>query len=621
MALTMRAEVVEIPPSQEVLRPDVCEVVPAIEWETPGNRTEFLGEKNPEIQNVIKKLEALGGDQPKLKITPNLYRRKVELPADGRVENFFSSLFKLNPDLAFFYDRNTKTAIVYDPVLDGKKETVIPLGKTFAKGYLKVVEASVYASGHKDFLTYDPLRKGIVVRHPEQIASFATRLVDQLRRSELRQPMVFELKYAKAVTGSMQIDKKKLATSTPIKALGVMERLQRVFEFAGPGNEHLELPSIYAMERDNNIVIVDYPHRRQEYQDAIDQFDRPRELVEITAAIIDVQVDAAFEWDSQFEIVSHGSPGSMDRLVSGFRNTEGFVAPNKEDVNSTGLPPSTLASGVGLNSATMITGSNYRILSKVKALESDGKARVLSQPSVLTIDNNPARIYDKFSAYGTVAGSRQAKFYNFNAGLELNILPRIVTKKISDKDLDPRQPRRLHLLVGIGDGDVKIPTGDNALPTGESTNRIVTQVVLRDGESLLIGGRYSKTQTDDSERVPFVGNIPVVGAAFKRESKLDGKFQRLYLITPRIVTPGEERAGRNAAAGVEMARRVEIEAAAEASEQARSLEERVYTLGAISGEIPEESGDEVRSEHLEERKARKTPVRDLLRRRRGRDSQ
>jgi len=581
-----------------ITSPTVGNRIPDNDW-TPHDRLiqlDSAGLTAP-LKSVLEALRA----EPALSfhITPNLYGRTVKVPTNGPVAKFFHELITTNENLAFFFELGTKDVWIYDPARDGQQQVVVPLARESARSFLLAVGASVACSGHPDFLVYDPSKAGIVVKKPQKIIDFAKRFSLELLSTSLREPMVFELRYASATTQNVEIG------GAAIEALGVKERLTKIFEF-GADLSNFDRPAILTDDRLNNIIIVDHPDRKEIYQKVIDQFDRPRELVEITAAIIDIEVTNGFDWQSQFEIVGQERPDSAEHYIAGFGTT---ASDGDFTTTNTPLPPEGLAAGTGLNAATMLIGSNYRILSKVKALEKEGKARLLSQPSVLTIDNSPAQIINGTTAYNTVVGDRQAKFYAINAGLELNILPRIV--ETPKPGAAPIEPRQLHLLVNIGDGSVA-PSAAAGVTLASDDNRIITQTILRDGESMLIGGRYENTQMGGTEHVPIIGKIPLLGLPFKKKNVADGTFQRLYLITARIVKPGDsQQQERHDAAAEAIRQKAERDAADGAEAQSSRLAAEVYTLKQTPPTAEAEAAV------LQDRvgRERRTPIRDFLRHR------
>lgn len=375
------------------------------------------------------------------------------------------------------------------------------------------------------------------------VRSTAETLEIPLSSPAIREPMFFPLRYARADQDSTFLREKPLGDKTigvtVNESAGMVKILKSMLLTDGTTAKEEE-PFITSDPTRNGIIIVDYAERRPHYEAIIRKLDVKRMMIEITAAIVDLEVSNGLEWESSF--LARGSQKLESREVP-FR--VGFGADNSFfDTNGsgaiTGSPfdkdppeiPSKLGVGaLGLNQTTLIVGSSYAILSNIRALEQRGKAQVLSRPSVLTVDNQPARLTDQTSVVVPVAGERQSYLYRVSSGLDLVVLPRFMPGQQGQKD-------QVYLGMEVGDGQVD----DTALlnpqvATATNDNRVITQAVIRDGESLLVGGRYRNQEIKLESGIPVLSKIPVVGLPFKNKKVTTARFQRLYLITPRIIDP------------------------------------------------------------------------------------
>ena len=584
------------------------ESIPADAWAGGNAEPIKFGTGIVPVAEIAKKISSTGLT---LSISPHLYRRKLAVPVvaltppefldelvdkSRRVRTAQPGVY--HPKLALFHELGSGKALLFDVEAEGAKQRLfIPADADRANSFKEAVRYSVAVRGHPGFISSDA--EGVTVLGPPAIYQFAKGFEKSLWESATRVPMVFELRYAPAVSRGKGIEKlglpfmdKKVEKYGSLNELGVVERLRQIFHVelidvpdAGvrrypndstPGPVHKK-PVIFADDKLNNVIVIDHPDRRARYEHVIGLLDRPREMVEIQAAIIDVQDNAGFDWQSHFSAEGRERPISAESYVAGFGRDPRFDAViGTENISNTGLPPSTLVGGEikadptvptdtgfpaypGLNSATMVVGSNYRVIHSIQALQRDGVARLLQQPSVLTVDNQPARIQDVFAAYDTVQGTRQAKFYKIDAGLDMRVLPRVV---------DHGGTKNVQLLIDIVDGSV---SPDNKIGTVATAtdNRIVTQAILRDGEALLIGGHYHHTQEGKDARVPVAGSLPLAGALFKDKTHERVRSQRLYLLTPRVVAPSERAAARVGAEAGEM-RRIALEEQQRAATKARA---------------------------------------------------
>lgn len=272
--------------------------------------------------------------------------------------------------------------------------------------------------------------------------------------------------------------------------------------------------NIVADARTNSVVIYDVPSMMPSYERTIAMLDKPQDLVEITAAVIDVSSDAA----SDLGI----------RWGGGTRGGSGYAAvsssPAASDSSIAPVMP-------GLNLATMIGSSASYLFAKIHALEQDGKARILSRPQVLTLNNSEAILSSHSSVYVRVAGNQDVDLYNVDTGLTLKVTPTV------ECALDGT--RKILLNVQIDDGAFDSSQTVDGIPR-VNNHSIVTQAVIVDGESLLLGGyQYEQSQQSSSE-VPVLGDIPYIGALFRDDQTQGERAERLILITPRIKTVANE---------------------------------------------------------------------------------
>ncbi|RBP36926.1 type III secretion system YscC/HrcC family outer membrane pore protein [Roseimicrobium gellanilyticum] len=364
-------------------------------------------------------------------------------------------------------------------------------------------------------------------------------------------PMLFPLRYARAEQESSSLRALTLTTSQSTavavkESAGVVQILKTIL-LANPVNPPAAgEPLITSDPMRNAVIIVDFESRRSYYEDLIRELDVPRHMVEITAAIVDIEVTDGLDWQSSF-------------LIRGTQNIESREVPYRIGLNAgnrffdtdntgkiIGSPfdkdppeiPAALGTGtLGLNQTTLIVGSSYAILSNIRALEQRGKAQVLSRPSVLTLDSQPARLTDQTSTVVPVAGERQSYLYKVASGLDLVVLPRIMDKEPHDPHVKP-DTRQVYLGIEVGDGNVTDQELNNPnIAVATNDNRVITQAVVRNGESLLIGGRYRNEDVKNEAGIPIISKIPIVGLPFKNKRVTNNKFQRLYLITPRIIDP------------------------------------------------------------------------------------
>ncbi len=276
-----------------------------------------------------------------------------------------------------------------------------------------------------------------------------------------------------------------------------------------PQNQPLR-PVIQADSRLNALIIKDIPSHMPAYEELIKLLDVPTKLIEIEAVIVDVNssnvADLGIDW------------GARAGSVAG-----GFGRPDAPPDNVTG----TIIYGRDVNPTTVIPNAGSYLMARVRALEGKGNARVVSRPSVLTVDNLGALIDLSETLFVQSIGERVASVVPISVGTTLKVTPHII---------DTANGQAVHLVVDIEDGAIQ-DTSNRTLPRIRRST-IGTQAVMNVRESLLIGGFNAESDIRTTDKVPGLGDLPALGAFFKKKSTKIEKRERLFLITPKILSAG-----------------------------------------------------------------------------------
>ena len=268
----------------------------------------------------------------------------------------------------------------------------------------------------------------------------------------------------------------------------------------GPSPGQPFQPTISADVRMNAILIRDHPDRLPAYEALVGALDRPAPLIRITAMIIDVDKSNACEW---------GLPGTTE-LGNGDSSMSLSLALNATDTSNLAL--------------TLLKDDATAFVQKIKALEQDGKASVVSSPSVLTLDNMEAQLSTDTNFYVRVEGTYAADLYPVSTKTDLTVVPHLI---------EQNGHRQIRLSVQINDGNVLTQTLEEIPYTRNDS--ITTQAVLRENESLLIGGMSREELAETESRIPVLGKLPYVGGLFTTKEKNWDHKQRLILIEPQLV--------------------------------------------------------------------------------------
>ena len=270
-----------------------------------------------------------------------------------------------------------------------------------------------------------------------------------------------------------------------------------------------EKPYFQADESTNSVIVRGLPDRMQEYAALIQQLDAPQDLVEIEASIIDVSADEFESLGMDFNFSRNGS------AKIGISGGSGGSA-------GAGGALETLA---GTNITTVIGNAGQALLARVRALEGGGKAHILARPKVLGAVNRMASMIDKRVASVRVAGNLDAQLFTVEAGTKLQVTPQIVTYA---------DHRKVRMSLAIQDGNFEGTVVDQ-VPIIKQTE-ITTEATIREGESLLIGGISVESDAMSRTQVPILGKIPFLGAAFRHTEGTKNRSERLFLITPKVIS-------------------------------------------------------------------------------------
>ncbi len=273
------------------------------------------------------------------------------------------------------------------------------------------------------------------------------------------------------------------------------------------GDGRMRPPSIQTDPRLNALIIQDSPERMPIYERLIAELDVPTPLIEIEALIIDVNSDRAQELGINWAMQS-------DRVSVGLGPTS--AQPQR----------GTVGLSVGSLSSTLSALEGSRLLAQIRILESRGEARIQSRPSVLTLDNLDALLDLSETFYVRVMGERFASVSPVSAGTSLRVTPRLIAGPET----------AFQMAIDIEDGQIQERQVDT-LPTVRRST-VSTQAIVKHSESLLIAGYSTDLDSTSVQKVPVLGDLPVVGPLFTTRSKTLLKRERLFLIRPKLVGLG-----------------------------------------------------------------------------------
>jgi type III secretion protein C len=270
-------------------------------------------------------------------------------------------------------------------------------------------------------------------------------------------------------------------------------------------------PRIEADPRLNAVIVRDLPERLDRYAALIKSLDVEPQSLEIEATIIDINTDRLRELGINWRY-NHG----LSSLMFG----NGTASDNR--LNGQVDPTPVNRGGV----ISAVIGDRYPFVARITALQTDGAAKVVSSPQVVTLSNVEAVFDNSSTYYVRVAGREDVDLFNVTAGTRLRVTPHVFR--------EGNELPRIKLLVQIEDGGLTGQSVDN-LPIVERSG-INTQALISEGESLLIGGMVRDSSTAGVDKVPVLGDIPLLGNLFKTQRKGGQRIERMFLITPRLAS-------------------------------------------------------------------------------------
>jgi type III secretion protein C len=292
---------------------------------------------------------------------------------------------------------------------------------------------------------------------------------------------------------------------------------------------------IEADTRLNAIIVRDAPERLQFYEQLIASLDVEPQSLEIEATIIDVNTDRMRELGINWR----GNYGKSSVLFGNGTASDTLLQPRGGVVGSAISPTAGTVGGLSGGVISAVIGDASQFVARMSAMQSDGAARVVSSPQVVTLSNVEA-IFDSSSTFHVrVAGRDQVDLFNVSAGTTLRVTPHVF------KD---NNGVRIKLLVNLETGSLSDQSVD-AIPVVDRSS-INTQALIYEGESLLIGGLTQESSRKGTSKVPLLGDIPLIGNLFKYRKDSDGRIERMFLISPRLSANRSSSMGPKPAAAV-----------------------------------------------------------------------
>jgi type IV pilus assembly protein PilQ len=280
--------------------------------------------------------------------------------------------------------------------------------------------------------------------------------------------------------------------------------------------------------RTNTLFIQDTAKKLEEIQNIINKTDVPVKQVMIESRLVLADDKFSKELGARFGVQHSATPGNNAISIGGTLNnaasatgantTTASVAGNTGGLNSN-LPVANAFGSVAFSLFRLPAGLLLNL--ELSALESDKRGKIVSSPRVTTANQQKAKIAQGTEIPYLQASSSGATNVAFKeAVLSLEVTPQITPDDKIIMDLEVKKEKVGQVFFGV-------PSID--------TQNVTTQVLVANGETAVLGGIYEQTERNDVDKVPFFGDLPIIGNVFKHRIKQDDKTELLIFITPKIM--------------------------------------------------------------------------------------
>lgn len=284
-------------------------------------------------------------------------------------------------------------------------------------------------------------------------------------------------------------------------------------------------------DRTNTLIINDTAQSIDQIRKMIDLLDVQVKQVMVEARIVRASTSFTKELGVKWGILSQGVNSNNNLLVGGSDTTLWNLREPDDDGKYTIERPDNLNVDLGVTNPAgsiafgLISMSDFMLDLELSALQADGYGEVISTPKVMTADKQPAKVatgqqVPYQTTTNSAAGATASTSFK-DALLSLDVTPNITP--------DGKIQMKL---------DISKDSVSGAAPNGElilNKNNIKTNVLVNNGETVILGGVFEQTTLNSQTKVPFFGDLPGIGRLFRKDQKSDDKQELLIFVTPRIV--------------------------------------------------------------------------------------
>ena len=277
--------------------------------------------------------------------------------------------------------------------------------------------------------------------------------------------------------------------------------------------------SVSVDERTNHLLVQDTAKKLDQIRLMVRTLDVPVRQVLIESRVVVADDGVEEELGVRFGITERGSDGALTGTADGSSG----VFFNNNPANRTfavDLPVQSPAGSIGMTVARLSEGTILDL--ELSALESENRGEVIASPRVITANQKEAYIESgEEIPYLTASSAGNTTVTWRKAVLGLTVTPQITPDDRIILDLTVKQDTRGENVINIG--------------PAINTREVATQVLVENGETVVLGGVYQQRKNRDVTKVPFLGDLPGVGALFRSTKETSAKQELLMFVTPKIV--------------------------------------------------------------------------------------
>jgi type IV pilus assembly protein PilQ len=288
--------------------------------------------------------------------------------------------------------------------------------------------------------------------------------------------------------------------------------------------------SVTVDSRTNSLLIQDTAQKIREIRKLISELDRPVKQVLIETRIVEANEDFSRNIGVKLGLTGINSNTGLGSLI-GSGSTSNTAVVRNDGVSASGdgslgvnLPATGIGSVAPASYAFTLAkaGAGWAALIdlEISALEAKGNGKIVANPRLLTADKQEAHIEQGQERIFTTNTLGEGTVVTKKAVLSLTVTPQITPDN------------RVILDVFVTKDSFVSPTEENI-----NTLQVRTQVLLDNGETVVLGGIYEQQTSESVSKVPVLGDLPILGVLFRTRGILDNRRELLIFLTPRIINP------------------------------------------------------------------------------------